>query len=40
MFAKVTKALSKTEFYVIEDTLGVITLFFLLYLGLATSGAF
>lgn len=40
MIAKVSKVLSKTESYVIEDTLGVITLFFLLYLGLSTSGAF
>lgn len=40
MIAKVTKALSKTESYVIEDTLGALTLFFLLYLGLTLSGAF
>jgi hypothetical protein len=44
MIAKVAKAISKAqpsrvEAYVIEDTLGVIALFFLLYLGLATSSA-
>jgi hypothetical protein len=39
MIRKVAKGLSKAESYVIEDTLGVISLFFLLYLGLSTSGA-
>lgn len=39
MIAFVTQALTKTESYVIEDTLGVISLFFLLFLGLTLSGA-
>ncbi len=40
MIAKVTQALTKSEAHVIEDTLGVISLFFLLFLGLTFSGAF
>ncbi|MGQ0610789.1 MAG: hypothetical protein ACT4N9_06765 [Paracoccaceae bacterium] len=40
MMSRVAKALSRTESYVIEDTLGVIALFALLYAGLVLSGAF
>lgn len=39
MIAFVSQALTKTEAQVIEDTLGVITLLFLLFLGLTLSGA-
>lgn len=39
MLAQVAKTLSRTETYVIEDTLGVIAMFALLYLGLVGSGA-
>lgn len=39
MITFVTQALTKTEAYVIEDTLGVIALFSLLFFGLTFSGA-
>lgn len=40
MITRVARSLSRPESYVIEDILGVIALFALLYLGLVASSTF